>query len=158
MAGGEVRISVMRMKPEGLPLLIGYDGSSCVRNAIEVAGTLWPGRAAIVFYAWRPVSAPAATRASLRVSQSTEKDARCAALSIAEGGAALARQAGLAAHAEVAEGRPSRWEAVLQAADRADAGAVVVGGRGKTGFESTMLGSVSHGVVGHSLRPVLIVP
>lgn len=147
------------MNPEGLPLLIGYDGSSCARHAIEVAGAIWPGRAAIVFYAWRPVSAPAAIRAPLPVSRSAEKVARCAAaLRIAEGGAAVASQAGLAARAEIAEARPSRWQAILQAADRANAGAVVVGGRGKTGFESTMLGSVSHGVVGHSLRPVLIVP
>jgi nucleotide-binding universal stress UspA family protein len=158
MAGGEVRASVVRMNPESLPLLIGYDGSSCARHAIEVAGTLWPGRAAIVFFAWRPISAPATTRASLPVSRHADKVARCAALRIAEGGAALASRAGLAARADIAEARPSRWQAILQAADRADAGVVVVGGRGKTGFESAMLGAVSDGVARHSQRPVLIAP
>lgn len=49
------------------------------------------------------------------------------------------------------------WRGIIDIADDRDAAAIVVGSRGLTGI-SAALGSVSHGVVHHSRRPVLLVP
>ena len=46
----------------------------------------------------------------------------------------------------------------LSEADDAKANAIVLGTRGLTGLKSLMLGSVSHAVVQHADRPVIIVP
>jgi nucleotide-binding universal stress UspA family protein len=43
-------------------------------------------------------------------------------------------------------------------ASRADAGAIAVGSRGLGGFGSLLLGSVSHALLQHADRPVVIVP
>jgi nucleotide-binding universal stress UspA family protein len=47
---------------------------------------------------------------------------------------------------------------VLQFADERDAVTIVLGSRGVSGVKSLILGSVSHGVVHHSHRPLLVVP
>lgn len=43
-------------------------------------------------------------------------------------------------------------------ADRIDASAILMGSRGLTGFKSVLLGSVSHGVIQHADRTVIVVP
>lgn len=50
------------------------------------------------------------------------------------------------------------WQTILDYADEVDAELIVAGSRGLSGIESTVLGSVSHGLVNHSRRPVLVVP
>ena len=52
----------------------------------------------------------------------------------------------------------SVWQAILEYADEVDAELIVAGSRGLSAIESTVLGSVSHGLVNHSHRPVLVVP
>ena len=52
----------------------------------------------------------------------------------------------------------SIWERILEYADSCDAGVIVVGSRGLSGIKSAVLGSVSHGLVNNSRRPVLVVP
>jgi nucleotide-binding universal stress UspA family protein len=47
---------------------------------------------------------------------------------------------------------------ILEVADEIDAAAIIVGTRGLGGVKSVLLGSVSHGVVQRSHRPVLVVP
>jgi nucleotide-binding universal stress UspA family protein len=48
-------------------------------------------------------------------------------------------------------------QAILRAADEYEAMAVVVGSRGRSGWRSMLLGSVSNAVVHHSTKPVLVV-
>lgn len=58
---------------------------------------------------------------------------------------------------EVAEG----WsipEQILTAADRLQAGLIVMGTHGRTGLRRALMGSVAEEVLRHSRRPVLIMP
>jgi len=58
---------------------------------------------------------------------------------------------------EVAEG----WsipEQILAAADRLQAGLIVMGTHGRTGLRRALMGSVAEEVLRHSRRPVLIMP
>jgi nucleotide-binding universal stress UspA family protein len=48
--------------------------------------------------------------------------------------------------------------AILAVADELDANAIVVGTRGLTGLRSMLLGSVSHAVLQHANRTVIVVP
>jgi nucleotide-binding universal stress UspA family protein len=48
-------------------------------------------------------------------------------------------------------------EAILRAAGEDDVMSVVVGSRGRSGFRSALLGSVSNGVVQHCAKPVVVV-
>ena len=50
------------------------------------------------------------------------------------------------------------WRAIVKVADERDAKVVVVGSHGKSAAVSAVLGSVSHGVVSHCRRPVLVAP
>jgi K+-sensing histidine kinase KdpD len=54
-----------------------------------------------------------------------------------------------------ADGHPS--SVITQVADRVNADLIVVGRRGKGGVAELVLGSVSHQLVLHSRRPVLVI-
>ena len=143
-------------------LLLCYDGSEGARRAIELAGELFPGRHATVVALWQSwvehapklgaVGPVAGMRAEL------DEIAEMQAQETAAEGVAVALEAGL-----VADPLPSRvtgapiWRGVIDAARERGAAAIVMGSRGLTGISSA-LGSVSHGVVHHSHRPVLVVP
>jgi nucleotide-binding universal stress UspA family protein len=47
---------------------------------------------------------------------------------------------------------------VLDVASELEADVVVAGSRGRGGLKSLLLGSVSHGLVEHADRPVLVIP
>jgi nucleotide-binding universal stress UspA family protein len=49
-------------------------------------------------------------------------------------------------------------EKILEEAERIDAGLIVVGSHGHGKLHHLLLGSVSHGIVEHSPRPVVVVP
>jgi nucleotide-binding universal stress UspA family protein len=138
------------VESESDPVLIAYDGSRPARRAIRVAGSLWPGRDAVVLNVCTPVPGLTAT---------SEDGRREAALEVASAGARLADDVGLFASPDIAlADREPAWAAIVDAAERLHASVVVLGARGLTGFESLMLGSVSHGVAAHCSRPVLVVP
>ena len=59
---------------------------------------------------------------------------------------------------ETALARVAVADAILDEADVIDAGAIVLGSRGLTGIGSLLLGSVSHAILQHADRTVIVVP
>jgi nucleotide-binding universal stress UspA family protein len=76
----------------------------------------------------------------------------------AEQGARRARRASLDAQPRVRERGLTIWKTILEEADELDASAIVLGSRGLTGIRSLLLGSVTHAIVHHADRAVIIVP
>ena len=80
------------------------------------------------------------------------------ATAIAAEGAELAREHGLEARHEAAEESGPPWRGLLAAAGSASASAVIAGSRGRGAVASSVLGSVSAGLVHNADVPVLVVP
>ncbi len=145
-------------------ILIAYDGSDDAKAAIERAAELVSGQPATVVTVWEPyiellTRYPAAGGLVAGDDAGEIDDAsRSAAEGSAEEGAALARAAGLDASSRAVARQDSIVEALLNEADRINAGAIVTGSRGLGGLGSVLLGSVSHALLQHADRPVLIVP
>jgi nucleotide-binding universal stress UspA family protein len=146
-------------------VLICYDGSPDARAAIEQAGALLPGHDATVLTVWEPfVDVLARTPTgfglpggALEISQVDEATEQ-AALEQAAEGAKLAGSVGLAAQARACPKRTNVAAAILTIADEIGADAIVMGSRGLTGVKSLLLGSVSHAVIQHANRAVVVVP
>ena len=162
------------------PALLGYDGSDAARGAIASAGRVLGGREAVVVTVWETVGSailrnlpPGATglaRDARGIAEDVveELDAATAegAEAMAAEGAELATTAGFVARpvARRAVARAAErnavtvWRALLDAAEEEAAELIVLGSRGRSAVTSTVLGSVSYGVVNNSDRPVLIIP
>jgi nucleotide-binding universal stress UspA family protein len=145
-------------------ILIAYDGSDDAKSAIEHAGSLMPGQPAIVMTVWEPYirmltryPAPGALLAGDDLGEIDDVSSSAAA-DKAEEGAALARSHGLDASSRTVAREDSIAETLLAEADRTNASAIVVGSRGLGGLGSLLLGSVSHALLPHADRPVVIVP
>jgi nucleotide-binding universal stress UspA family protein len=146
-------------------ILLCYDGSADARAAIDHAGTLFSGQAATVLTVWERF-AEVMARASYGfggyagIENVGEIDAATehAAQRQADAGAELARAAGLDASGRTCTRRGSVADGILQVADELDVTAIVAGSRGLTGLKSMMLGSVSHELIHHADRTVIVVP
>lgn len=145
-------------------ILIAYDGSDDAKSAIEHAGSLMSGQPATVVTVWEPyiqmLTRYPAPGAILVTGDTSEIDdaSRTAAEERAEEGAALARVHGLDAASYCLARESSIAETLLAEADRINASAIVVGSRGLGGLGSLFLGSVSHALLLHADRTVVIVP
>jgi nucleotide-binding universal stress UspA family protein len=146
-------------------ILIAYDGSPDARAAVEHAGRLLPNEHAVVLVVWEPFAEVMAhTGAGLGlapgIADFDEIDAasEAAAKQRAAEGVELAGTVGLEAEPRVCAQGPTVWHAIVTQARDADARAIVLGTRGLTGIKSILLGSVSHAVLQHSDRPVVVVP
>ena len=142
------------------PLLICYDGSENAKHAIREAAVLLAPRRALVLSVWQDAAALpslAWAGAALPDLEDVFAVAREGAERMAEEGAGIARATGFDAVAIAAEAKGPIWMAVEQAAEEHEAEAIVVGSRGLSGVKSLLLGSVSSGIVHHSLRPTLVV-
>jgi nucleotide-binding universal stress UspA family protein len=146
-------------------ILIAYDGSSDARSAIDRAGELLSGEPATVLTVWQPfIDVMARTGAGLglapgivdfeEIDRVYEQSARARAAE----GVERARRAGLNAQPRTRARNTTIAEAVLAEADEDGARAIILGTRGLTGIKSLWLGSVSHAVLQHADRPVIVVP
>src|SRR5689334_15116058 len=145
------------------PTLFCFDGSDGSRAALEAASRrLRPGPA-VVLTVWETVALRVARQAfsgGMTIANEDELDAgeQDAASQAAEAGARAARGHGWDAEARLARADTSEWQAIVDVADEIDAGLIVCGTRGLGGLRGLVLGSVSHAVLQHAGRPVLIAP
>lgn len=155
-------------------ILIGYDGSADARATIDRVATLMPGAPATVLAVWKGFEPlleyhgglAGAFRSSGPLSHAPEAtdyrawdtELEAAAAATATEGADRATSAGLKATPQTTRQVTSIADAILDAAADLDATAIVVGSRGLTGAKSWFLGSVSHAVLQHADRPVIVTP
>ena len=147
-------------------ILICYDGSDDAKAAIKRIGALMPGVSATVLTVWEPFSSVASGSPKGRLSplavitnvDDANDKMRAEARDVAAEGTQLANDAGLNAEPATDEQGESVAEAILSSADKLDADMIVLGSRGLGGVGSLLLGSVSHRVLQHADRPVLVIP
>ena len=144
-------------------ILIAYDGSADAQAAIDTAGQLMKGQPATVLTVWeRLTDVVARTGAGVPIGEvdyeSVDQSSKDQAHQRAEEGAERAKRAGLEPRARTSVREDSIAATILAQADEVGANAIVMGTRGLTGIKSLLLGSVSHGVIQHADRPVVVVP
>jgi nucleotide-binding universal stress UspA family protein len=140
------------------PVVYCYDGSEPSRHALRTASKILGEKPSMVLTVWHSawVAIAAAPYAMLspETMERVDTDSAAAANAMAAEGAALI--AGATPHIEQTTGPV--WECVLEFAHRHGAELIVAGSRGLTPIKSTVLGSVSHGLVNHSHTPVMVIP
>jgi nucleotide-binding universal stress UspA family protein len=149
-------------------MLLCYDGSADAQASIEHVARLMPGAEATVLTVWQPFLDVMAHSGALGVGvgmagayddeREVDAGSRETALEIATEGAGRATAAGLVAQPRIASRHGGMASAVLAEAEAVDADLIVLGTRGLGGVKSFLLGSVSHEVVQHADRAVLVVP
>jgi nucleotide-binding universal stress UspA family protein len=151
--------------PEIAMILICYDGSDDARAAVSRAAALFPGRPATVLTVWEPFievvahtslgfGMVAAAPDPEAIDQASDRRAE----QVAHEGAELAKANGLAATPVACAQASTTARAILAEAEKLGAQAIVMGSRGRTGVKSLLLGSVSHAVIQHADRAVVVVP
>jgi nucleotide-binding universal stress UspA family protein len=150
-------------------ILLCYDGSADAQAAIDHAARLMPGAEATVLTVWEPFVDAMAYSGSMGfgvmgyagtaadASTIDEADQQLAHETAVDG-AQRASEAGLVAQWRVANRHGTLAGAIIDAAADVDADVIVCGTRGRSGVKSFLLGSVSHQVVQHADRAVLVVP
>jgi nucleotide-binding universal stress UspA family protein len=149
------------------PVLAGWDGSEGARAALRFAAAHLPDRALVVAHAWRsPVGHSLRGRALARSGVEVFEDYAHGldqvwgevARDTAGEGVEYARELELTAEALAPESGGGDARTLLGAAADAGAAAILVGTRGRGAVESTVLGSVTSGLVHAAERPVVVVP
>jgi nucleotide-binding universal stress UspA family protein len=145
-------------------ILIAYDGSDDARETVDHVGKLVPGSEVTVVNVWEPmidvmarVGVPWPMAGYGLDVSAVDEASEQRAQELAEEGAARARDAGLTASTLVRRRTLDVGGTLLAAAAELDADAIAIGTRGLTGVRS-VLGSVSHSLVQHADRPVMVVP
>ena len=137
-------------------ILIATDGSPSAREAVDVGVELAAEQGAeVTFVHVLPAddfAVPGRMAPAVAKPHSVEMDESELALREA---ADAAERAGVSYALERISGETV--DEIVAIADSADADLIVVGSRGRGPLTSTLLGSVSQGVLGESRRPVLIV-
>lgn len=140
------------------PVVFCYDGSDGAKRALEQSSALLAGGPARVVCVWHSAWTDAKTVPlsgfQPDIVEHLDREAEHAARELAKEGAELVP----VAQPVAVKADRSTWQAILEYTDTVDAGAIVVGSRGRSGLRSAILGSVSHGLINHAHRPVLVVP
>jgi nucleotide-binding universal stress UspA family protein len=146
------------------PVLFCYDGSQGSRAAMAAAAELVAHPvAAVALTVWQPAAvllAEAGGFGGSYLSNEDQVDGEQAQLArdAAEEGAERGRALGYDASARIERATQGVGRAIVELADELDARLIVCGRRGRGAVTSALLGSVSHAVLAHSGRPVLIAP
>jgi nucleotide-binding universal stress UspA family protein len=144
------------------PMLFCYDGSEGSRAAMAAAAELVAHPApAVVLTIWQPTAlllARAGGFGYLSDEERVDDEQAQLARKAAEEGVARARDHGYDASSRVEEATESPGRKIIEIADELDARLIVCGRRGLGTIASALLGSVSHVVLAHAGRPVLIAP
>lgn len=146
------------------PVLFCYDGSEGSRAAMAAAAELVAHPAsAVVLTVWQPAAvllARAGGFGGSYLSDEERVDAGQAQLAsnAAEEGVERACAHGYDASSRVEEATEGAGRRIIEIADELDARLIVCGRRGLGAVASALLGSVSHVVLAHAGRPVLIAP
>jgi nucleotide-binding universal stress UspA family protein len=146
-------------------ILICYDGSADAKAAIGQGARLMPGQKATVLTVWEPFIEIAARSTvgfglvpsipdAAAIDEASAKEAE----ERAQAGARFARDAGFDAEPHTCSQTTTTAQAILSEANALGASAILIGSRGLTGLKSLLLGSVSHAVVQHADRTVIVVP
>ena len=140
-------------------ILICYDGSADANEAIARGAPLLRGQPATVLTVWSPYDAAAlGLSGGVEDMQESDDAGRLHAEHEAQEGARLATEAGFDAEPRTVEKRTTIADAILDEAATLEATAILMGSRGLTGVKSLLLGSVSHAVIQHADRTVIVVP
>jgi nucleotide-binding universal stress UspA family protein len=164
-AGGAPSLGGSTTKKETTMILASYDGSADAQSAIDRAALLMPGAEATVLTVWEPFQlAPSGGGMGMGMiapypdNGAIDAANQAAAQAQATEGADRATAAGLDAEPRIAVCVDSVAATILAVSDELDAEAIVVGTRGLTGLRSMLLGSVSHHLLQHADRSVIVVP
>jgi nucleotide-binding universal stress UspA family protein len=139
-------------------ILICYDGSADARAAVEQAAKLFGDEPATVLTVWEPYVELVVRSSFGFVPSIPDADEVDEASRKAAEGAELATGLGMAATPKAGSHATTTARAILAEADAMDATAIVMGSRGLTGVKSLLLGSVSHELIQHADRTVVVVP
>ena len=146
-------------------ILIAYDGSADAQSAIDKAGELFHGQPATVLTVWEPfVDVMTRTGAGFGLAPGTvdyeqiDRAYERSARERAAEGVERATRASLNAQPRTRARHTTIAYAILEEADEVGASVIVLGTRGLTGIKSLLLGSVSHALLQHADRPVVVVP
>jgi nucleotide-binding universal stress UspA family protein len=147
------------------PMLFCYDGSDGSREALTYAAGLLDSRGpAVVLTVWESIalrlaSGPLFAPLTMLPSENDidEREER-AARAAAEEGVRRGREAGWDVEARVERAELAVWRTIVDVADEIDARLIVCGSRGLSGIRGLLVGSVSHAVIQHARRPVILVP
>jgi nucleotide-binding universal stress UspA family protein len=145
------------------PVLFCYDGSEGSRAAMTAAAELLAHPVpAVVLAVWQPAAVLLARAGGFGTYPSDEEhvDAEQAQLAggAADEGVERARAHGYDASSRVEEATEGAGRKIIEIADELDVRLIVCGRRGLGAVASALLGSVSHVVLAHAGRPVLIAP
>lgn len=133
------------------------------QSAVDLAGDLMSGEPTTVLSVWEPF-VDVMARTGLGVGpgvvdfEALDKAYEESARERAAEGAQRAARAGLNAQPRSRARHATLAATILAEADEVGASAIVLGSRGLTGVKSLLLGSVSHAVLQHADRPVIVVP
>ncbi len=149
-------------------ILLCYDGSADAQAAIDQAGLLMAGSEATVLVIWETILETMTRHGSLGMGfgllgpygddGAADAAIKQAAVDTAADGVRRAVAAGLLAQPQVVNRDGDIAAAILAEATDLDADVIVLGTRGLGGVKSLMLGSVSHAVLHHADRAVLVIP
>jgi nucleotide-binding universal stress UspA family protein len=148
-------------------ILLCYDGSEDAQAAVELTLSLFAGQPVTVLAVWEPYAEVISNEGwGLGFGyapppgdfEQIDDSVRSHAQGAVDDAVRRLTEKGFTAEGRVESMRGSVAATVLAVGDELDAGAIVLGTRGRSGIKSLLLGSVSNAVLQHADRPVLVVP